>query len=106
MLTHKEVKARSKTLEGAIAVSKQHWYQMAVASDDFLDKTSITLIRSDYCGLCQHCKRIKTYEYCHLCPYDCQIGTTWHKAFVAYNNRFWNIFREYAAEIAIELGKL
>ena len=105
-LTPRIIKLRSWTIEDAIAISKQHWQEMATASDAELKKAPEDLIGTDYCGLCQYYKQTTEARHCIGCPYDCAVPSTWHKAFVAYRNSFWDLFREFAAEIVIELEYL
>ena len=106
MLTQQVVIERSKTLKGAIDVSKQHWQEIATASNADLKKTSKGLIGVQYCGLCQYYKKIRRKQYCLLCPYSCGPGTTWYAACIAYDNSNWELVREIAAQIVIELVKL
>ena len=105
-LTQEAVRARSKTFKGALDVSKQHWQEIATASDADLNRTSKTLICVKYCGLCQHYKRIRRSSYCLLCPCCCAIGSIWHEAYVAYNIQYWDKLRECAAQIVIDLERI
>jgi len=74
-LTKKQIKARSKTIKGAIEVSIEHHQQLAGATLkellDGIDGDKASLGKK-HCGLCQHF----TGEFCKPCPlssqyYDC-----------------------------------
>lgn len=106
MLTQKEIQARSTTLRDAIAVSIQHWQEIATASDAELEKASKFLVSEQSCGLCIYYKRIRRHQYCLLCPYDCGVASIWRKTSYAYIHHLWNKLRECAAIIVTDLEKL
>lgn len=58
-LTQKEIKERSKTVEGALDVSIEHHEQIHEAGrEEYLkaQKQELVGVDGDYCGLCQHFK--------------------------------------------------
>lgn len=106
MLTKREVKRRATTRESAIDVSKQHWDEIATATDEELAKAPDDLVGSEYCGLCVYYKKNTEARHCNHCPYSCVIGTTWHVAYVAFKQNFWDKLRASAIKIVTQLGEI
>ena len=109
-LTIGEIKARSKTAEGALEVSYEHWNQLCRATQKELRETydSKKIHINEYdCGLCKY-----YFSDCKRCPLkSCEESTLYCKARNSFDDWMdgsgtWKVWKQTSKAVRDKLKKL